>query len=263
MTPRGVVSPSATLRTYRPLKAVLIGLTFVTGMVDAITYLGLGHVFAGNMTGNVVLLGFALVGADQISVGGSLVSLAAFLVGATLGGRLARELEKTQHRWIVTSLGLESVLLGAAMLSAHFLPTTGDHVTVSLLALAMGMRTATARRIAIPDLATTVLTLTLTGLAAETQVPGSAPGVVGRRLAAVAAMLLGAATGALVLRGGGEAAAIGVALGLVLLGTAGYLATLRSTRPLAPHSEAVRSTFTDDRAGTSADGSDPVVSGAE
>jgi uncharacterized membrane protein YoaK (UPF0700 family) len=230
MTLRADAPPSAPLRTYHPVQALLIGLTFVTGMVDAITYLDLGRVFAANMTGNAVLLGFALVGADQISVPASLVALASFLGGATLGGRLARELEQTQHRWIVTSLGLESGLLAAAMLGALLRPTVSDHAIVGLLALAMGLRTATVRRIAIPDLTTTVLTVTLAGLAADTQVPGGAPGAMGRRLAAVAAMLLGAATGALLLRAGGAAAAIGAALGLLLLGTAGYLATLRGTR---------------------------------
>jgi hypothetical protein len=64
-------------------------------MVDAITYLDLGHVFAANMTGNVVLLRFGLVGANQTSVPASLVSLAAFLVGAALGGRLARAAGRT------------------------------------------------------------------------------------------------------------------------------------------------------------------------
>lgn len=46
----------------------------------------------------------------------------------------------------------------------------------------MGVRTATTRRLAIPDLTTTVLTLTLTGLAADTQNAGGEPWpTVGRR----------------------------------------------------------------------------------
>ena len=46
----------------RALPAVLVGLTAVTGLVDAVSYLALGHVFTANMTGNVVFLGFALAG---------------------------------------------------------------------------------------------------------------------------------------------------------------------------------------------------------
>jgi hypothetical protein len=69
---------------------------------------------------------------------------------------------------------------------------------VVLLALAMGVRNATTRRLAIPDLTITVLTLILTGLAADTQNAGGEPWpTAGRRVAAVAAMLLGAAVRAL------------------------------------------------------------------
>ena len=45
----------------RALLLALLGLTAVTGVVDAASYLGLGHVFTANMTGNVVFLAFACV----------------------------------------------------------------------------------------------------------------------------------------------------------------------------------------------------------
>ena len=220
-------SPASSLRAHRPLHLVLIALTFVTGMVDAVTYLDVGHAFAANMTGNVVLLGFALAGAGGISVSVSLASLAFFLLGAALGGRFARVLEPTGHRWVAMMLGLETVLLAAATLSAAFRETATDYAIVGFLALAMGLRTATVRRLGIPDLTTTVLTLTLAGLAADTQLPGGAPDAMTRRLAAVVAMLLGAITGALLLRGG-VVLALGAMVGLLLLITAGYLATLRA-----------------------------------
>jgi len=168
------------------LTAVLVSLTFVTGIVDAVTYLGLGHVFAANMTGNIVLLGFALVGADQVSASASLVSLGAFLVGATMGGRLARTLQPTQHRWIVASLALELGLLIAAMLSAAFRPFINEATIAGLLALAMGIRNASVRRLGIPDLTTTVLTMLLTVLAADSQTPGGGRDALVRRLAAMA-----------------------------------------------------------------------------
>ncbi len=217
----------------QPLEAVLVALTFVTGIVDAVTYLDLGHVFAANMTGNVVLLGFALVGADQVSASASLVSLGAFLVGAGLGGRLARALQSTQQRWIVTSLSLEGGLLLAAMLCAKLRPSTSDAAIVGILALAMGIRNATMRRVGIPDLTTTVLTMLLTVLAADTQAAGGGRGALARRLSAVAAMLGGAASGALLLRTGGAELAIGVAAGVVAFVIAGYLALagLPAVRP--------------------------------
>jgi len=64
----------------------------------------------------------------------------------------------------------------------------------------MGVRNATVRRLGIPDLTTTVLTMTLTGLAAESPpAGGSGEGSV-RRIAAVLAMLTGALAGALLLK---------------------------------------------------------------
>jgi len=48
---------------YGPLPPLLVAMTAVTGLVDAFSYLVLGHVFVANMTGNVVFLAFALAGA--------------------------------------------------------------------------------------------------------------------------------------------------------------------------------------------------------
>ena len=71
------------------LPPLLIVLTVVTGVVDALAYLRLGHVFVANMTGNVVFLGFAAGGASGLSVPGSLLALACFLPGGIAAGRLA------------------------------------------------------------------------------------------------------------------------------------------------------------------------------
>lgn len=71
-----------------PLLPALMTATGVSGVIDAVSYLGLGHVFTANMTGNVVILGFAAAGTPGFSTLGSLVSLAAFLVGAGIAGRL-------------------------------------------------------------------------------------------------------------------------------------------------------------------------------
>src|SRR5438874_2276278 len=73
----------------RPLLGLLLAMTLVTGLVDAASYLGLGHVFAASMTGTVVLLGFSLPRAAELSPGVLLVALIAFVAGAIAGGRLA------------------------------------------------------------------------------------------------------------------------------------------------------------------------------
>jgi hypothetical protein len=66
---------------------LMLALTFGTGIVDAVGYLGLDRVFTGNMTGNVVILGMAVVGADDLPVLGPLLALCGFMAGAAVGGR--------------------------------------------------------------------------------------------------------------------------------------------------------------------------------
>src|SRR3954453_20991312 len=73
-----------------PLARALLALTFTTGLVDAVSYLGLGRVFTANMTGNIVLLGFGIVGAGGLPVVAPVVSLVSFLVGAGAGGVLVK-----------------------------------------------------------------------------------------------------------------------------------------------------------------------------
>lgn len=68
---------------------MLFGLTFVAGLVDAVSVLALGHVFTANMTGNIVFLAFEVAGAPGLSIARSGIALVAFLIGAVAGGRLA------------------------------------------------------------------------------------------------------------------------------------------------------------------------------
>jgi uncharacterized membrane protein YoaK (UPF0700 family) len=189
-------------REDRRLPPVLLALTLTTGLIDAASYLGLGHVFTANMTGNVVLLGFGLANAGGLPVVAPLVSLGAFLLGASLGGRLGTGIAAKHERVVLLGVGGEVALLTlAAILAwvAHVKIYSGSaYAIIALVALAMGMRNAIVRKLAVPDLTTTVLTLTLTGIAADTAAGGLAKvGQSARRLAAVAAMLLGAFVGAL------------------------------------------------------------------
>ena len=66
-------------RPPQPLVVTLAALTVVSGFLDAVSFLGLGHVFIANMTGNVVLVGFAAAGAPGFSVAASLCALGFFL----------------------------------------------------------------------------------------------------------------------------------------------------------------------------------------
>jgi uncharacterized membrane protein YoaK (UPF0700 family) len=200
--PAPVAAAAASLR--HPLTVSLLALTFTTGLIDAASYLGLGHVFTANMTGNVVLLGFGIAGAAGLPVVSPLVSLAAFLLGAVAGGLLAARIADRHHLHLRAALLIEFALTAiAAVIAAvgdvHPNQFSGDAI-VALLAFAMGIRNAAVRRIAVPDLTTTVLTLTLTGLAADSRLTGGMGRGTARRVSAAGTMLVGAVAGALMLK---------------------------------------------------------------
>jgi uncharacterized membrane protein YoaK (UPF0700 family) len=195
---------AAAASVRHPLTVLLLTLTFSTGLVDAVSYLGLGKVFTANMTGNVVLLGFGIAGGYALPIVAPVVSLMAFLAGAVVGGRLAQSIAHRHRLHLGTALGAEVILLVAAALltglgAVRPYSASGDTV-IGLLALAMGARNATVRRIGVPDLSTTVLTQTLTGLAADLRQLRTNPSAPSRRLLAVLAMLSGALAGALLLK---------------------------------------------------------------
>ncbi len=187
-----------------PLTRTLLALTFTTGLVDAVSYLGLGHVFTANMTGNIVLLGFGIAGAGGLPVIAPLVSLGAFLVGAAAGGVFGSRVAALQPRNLSGALMIEALTVGiAAVLSAVFdvrASSLSGYAVIALLAFAMGVRNATVRRIGVADMTTTVLTMTLTGFAAESPAAGGSGAGSTRRVAAVLTMLTGALVGALLLR---------------------------------------------------------------
>jgi uncharacterized membrane protein YoaK (UPF0700 family) len=181
------------------LLSALALLTFATGLIDAASVLGLRHVFTANMTGNVAFLGFALVHAGTATATDCLLALAAFLAGATLGGRLA-----SKGVAFTAALVVEVAILAAAS-ALSWAPSGVPRmalVEIALLALAMGLHNASVRKLAVPDMTTTVLTLTLTGLAADSSLAGGQNPRLPRRLLGVGLMLLGALTGALLLRAG-------------------------------------------------------------
>src|ERR1700757_2405811 len=181
----------------------LLGMTAATGLVDAVSYLSLGRVFTANMTGNIVLLAFATAHVSGLSIARSLTALLAFLVGAILGGRImARASADSQIRFAAQAFLLEVAFLFVAsfcgigyrgdLLEHSFQP----FALITLTALAMGTRNAAIRKLAIPDLTTTVLTLTMTGIGADSSLANGNNPRLARRVASVAAMFLGAALGA-------------------------------------------------------------------
>jgi uncharacterized membrane protein YoaK (UPF0700 family) len=216
-----------------PLSLTLLALTFSTGTVDAVSYLGLGHVFTANMTGNVVLLGFGIARAGGLPVLAPIVSLSAFLLGSGIGGAMARRLGDRHPTHVAYALGFETALLAVATILAavaHPHPATlaGDG-TIASMAAGMGIRNATVRHLAVPDLTTTVLTMTITGLAADSTIAGGSGKGSLRRVSAIIAMLTGALAVALMLRTG-LTLPLAVAAALALLTCVAYLRTQHRKR---------------------------------
>jgi uncharacterized membrane protein YoaK (UPF0700 family) len=183
------------------LPPLLVGLTVVTGLVDSFSYLVLGHVFVANMTGNVVFFAFALAGVGGFSVTASVAAVGCFALGALGAGRLGRSLTGRRELLLGVTAGIEAVILAEtvtmAALTSRPIPAGLRYALIVSLSLAMGAQNATARKLAVPDLTTTVLTLTITGVAADGPLAGATGARVARRLISVAAMFLGALAGAL------------------------------------------------------------------
>ncbi len=206
-------------------------LTIASGVADAVSYLGLGHVFVANSTGNVVFLGFAAAGAKQLSVPASLVALGGFLLGGLSGGRLANRFAVSRGRWLTRAFGLELLLVAIATAVAIAVGHDGArrYALIAPLSLALGLQNATVRKLAVTDITTTVLTLTLTGLAADSRLAGGTNPRWQRRISAVALMLAGAIIGGLLVLNVGVPVALGVILALLL--TAGVASVRSKSQP--------------------------------
>jgi uncharacterized membrane protein YoaK (UPF0700 family) len=190
-------------------------MTVVTGLVDAFSYLRLVHVFVANMTGNVVFLGFGLSGAGDIAVSASLVAIVAFTLGAAAGGRWALARVPHRGRLLAMAAAVEAGLVVAAAVVAQTVGIGSSAVRltlVSVLAGAMGGQNAVARRLAVPDRTTTVLTLTVTGLVAD----ATSWSIRLRRLVPIGAMLGGALAGGALLRWVSTPAPLWIATALLL-----------------------------------------------
>lgn len=156
--------------------AALFLLTFATGLVDSVSVLVLGHVFVANMTGNVIFLGFWFVPRSGVDMAAAVVAFVSFVVGAVIGGRLARHLGTRARRWLVVTLGMEvvvlttlSILAGSGVLPYH---GAGRLILIAGLAVVFGTQNATARQFGVQELSTTVLTQTIVGIGFDSRLAG-------------------------------------------------------------------------------------------
>ncbi|ONH23651.1 hypothetical protein BL253_32290 [Pseudofrankia asymbiotica] len=65
--------------------SALLSMTFVSGLVDAVVFLAVGHLFVAMVTGNIMFLGFTLAGAPGHSTAQLATAVAGFFVGAVVG----------------------------------------------------------------------------------------------------------------------------------------------------------------------------------
>lgn len=95
---------------YGLLSPALVILTFVAGLVDALSYLALGHVFVANVTGNIVFLGFAFAHAQGFVWWTSALTLATFMIGAFIGGRIIHYFGANRARHLLVSTSIQLAL---------------------------------------------------------------------------------------------------------------------------------------------------------
>jgi len=216
------------------LMPLLFGLTLVSGLADAVSFLTLGQVFVANMTGNVVLLGFAIGGAKNISIIGSVTAIVAFMLGGVVGGILSRRHgESGPHLLSVTTFFKIFLMLGAAALVWRFTTAGGIAYAIdAVLALSMGVQNAVVRTLGVPDITTTVITQTLTGIAMDSTPAGGNNVRLGRRVTSVVVMFAGALIGALLIfRAGVPAALIAAAVILAIVSAWAWRLRPRATQP--------------------------------
>jgi uncharacterized membrane protein YoaK (UPF0700 family) len=190
-------------RTTLRLSLMMV-LTFVTGLVDAVGYLGLDRVFTGNMTGNLVILGMGLAGEDSLPVAGPLAALVAYVFGAAVAGRLLQRHRPALKAGVTALFLVNAGVLTALATVLATVPiagasTAGAAIAAAIAAL-MGAQAATARALAVADMTTVVVTSTITAYASETLFAPGLAWLTHRRLWAIVAIFCGALLGALLMK---------------------------------------------------------------
>lgn len=183
---------------------LMMVLTFVTGVLDAVGYLGLDRIFTGNMTGNIVILGMGLAAEDDLPVAGPVIALAGYVVGAAVVGGMLRGQDRSWSCRITVVFGFSSVVLAAAATALLICDIRGPSgaaiIIAALIAALMGAQAAAARFLAVPDMTTVVVTSTITAYASETLHRRGTGVFTHRRLWAVLIIGAGAFVGALLLK---------------------------------------------------------------
>lgn len=205
--------------TDGPLPAMLMALTMLAGVVDAVSILGLGGVFVAMVTGNLVFVALGMAGARAFAVVPCLLAIGGFVVGALAGGRACRlgpaHRGQAIRNVIAIKLALAIVVTAIAVVSGGNRDRVVDDAMVVVLAMSMGGQLAAIRYLKVPDMLTVVLTLTITGVLTERGLGWSHPAVL-RRVVAVLAFVVGAVSSALLVLHVALGAALGLGLAIIV-----------------------------------------------
>ncbi|WP_272475658.1 YoaK family protein [Baekduia alba] len=177
---------------------IVLALTLATGVVDAVSYFSLDHVFTANMSGNMALLGIGTA-TSLHAVTGNVYAFFGFVIGSVAVARFLRTRSGSSLRIAGLALGLQLVLLIAltllvAVIDVH-VRDGWRYAVCAILAVAMAIQTGIARHLAVQDVNTTVATMTLHDLAAASRAAGGDSVRWRRRAGVVIALFVGAACG--------------------------------------------------------------------
>lgn len=191
-------------RMTRRRHTLVVVLTLVTGIADAIGFLALGGAFSSVMTGNMVLLGLAGSVGDWALARHVGLAILSFVIGVAAGTWITGKATASDGVWprrVTAALGVEAVLLLTFLVVWEV--TLADRnvlieqLLLGLAALSLGIQSSAVQRFGVPGLSSTYLTGTLTNLVAgfaggrplRQQLPG---------LVILLALIAGAAAGGLV-----------------------------------------------------------------
>jgi uncharacterized membrane protein YoaK (UPF0700 family) len=211
--------------------AGLLLLTLSTGVIDADSYLALDHVFTGNMTGNLLFIGFAVAGVKTIPFVNNSLALLGFVVGTIAGGRIVgrdhpRGLPRVSA-WVLLAGGILALGIATTWTVLRTLDQPILLVLTFLLACVMGSQVSAVKPIGNSDVTTIVVTNTLANLARDSRIAGGKYENWAPRLLAVLAMGVGAAIGAVIIHFSGGYFALFAAMVFYLLGVLTLVLTSR------------------------------------
>jgi uncharacterized membrane protein YoaK (UPF0700 family) len=211
--------------------AGLLLLTASTGVIDADSYLALDHVFTGNMTGNVLFIGFAIAGVKTIPFFNNAIALLGFVTGTIIGGRIVGRGHPTTlpnvSAWTLLCGGLVALGLATTWTVVGTLQQPLLLVLTFLLASVMGSQVSAVKPIGNSDVTTIVVTNTLANLARDSRLAGGKRENWVPRLLAIIAMGVGAAAGATIIHFSGGSFALYAAMVFYLGGVVTLILTSR------------------------------------